>query len=602
MTKIFRSILSLVLAWMVATPSILGAQNVKTLPYILNTKDADERALYTIIDSNKDGNTWLGTNYSFQCSTLGEIPADDWLISPALQLEAGSSYAVVFRGHNKQSDKPEKIALMVGTAPTVEAMTQELIATVTLTKTEEEEFSAIFKPSTSGKYYFGFHCVSEANRYRAYVDAFSVSSPIGQTSPDAVTELAVEPGAKGAMSATITFRSPKKNLDGSAIGQLTRAYVFNRTTQKTIAQIDQPAVGAQLRAKDLSPAQGINKYEVYCTSTSGDGMLQSVEAYIGLDTPKSVTRASWETTANNQARIYWEMPSEKGVHNGYVNPDEVTYMIEMIQPEYRVVAEKVQGTSFIDKAPASFQGQQVLQYAITPTNARGTGKPAPSFRGIFGKPYDVPMQESFASEKLKLSPWFVKTYKGDQASTWNVVAKGNRPQLLPQDNDKGMALMSSDDDGVHALCSPIFALGYDNVLKFWVCQSDPDNQLVVEISTDAGREWQTIHEVGMTTDTWEAVELSLEQFGGKDVIVAFKGTVWAYGREIGVDNISITGTPRGLVEIPHTAPYAPGESRIISLDGKIVSSRVDDGVLRTLPSGFYIIVEGTSVRKVGVGL
>lgn len=66
------------------------------------------------------------------------------MISPAIAMKEGSTYTITYIGHNKQSDKPERVELKAGTAPTAEAMTLTVMPTITFTTVQKETNTATF--------------------------------------------------------------------------------------------------------------------------------------------------------------------------------------------------------------------------------------------------------------------------------------------------------------------------------------------------------------------------------------------------------------------------------------------------------------------------
>ncbi len=77
--------------------SVTNTQNAQAEPLTPPCSEtfADESFLesYTIIDSNQDGTKWEPYLGSAQISYNSELDMDDWLITPALNLEGGKMYS-----------------------------------------------------------------------------------------------------------------------------------------------------------------------------------------------------------------------------------------------------------------------------------------------------------------------------------------------------------------------------------------------------------------------------------------------------------------------------------------------------------------------------
>lgn len=597
-------------------PVCANAQTAFTPPYTLNLTDENERNQYTIIDANGDGMTWSGSKYYFRCHTAGSQKSDDWLMSPAMALTEGSTYTVTYIGHNKQSDKPEKVAIMAGTAPTVEAMKLTVMPTITFTSVQKETNSVTFVAPTTGNYYFGFHCTSAPDSYYAYVDGWAISAAVDKSSPDSVSSLKVVPGAKGALSATISFNAPSASVDGTALSSLVSATVVNLSTGAVVGQVANPEPGASLSVVDGNPKKNaFNSYRVYVTSDKGDGVSSDAKAYVGIDVPKAVGRGNW-TQQDGNVVLTWPAASSVGVNGGYVDPEAVTYTVTMLQPNYGDLATGIQGTTYTDASLSGISGQTFASYAITPKSAAGEGQGSPTFSGPFGTAYPVPATESFANAKLAYSPWFVVDYSGTDASSWDVVASTSYPSRKPQDADGGFAVMRTGDDGKHMLTSPMFKLGGNCVLSFWISNPDRYNTLSLMVSDDQCHSWTKLATLPVTKQDWERDTCDLKAYSGKTVCIGFCGEVESYNKEICVDNISIAGGESAV-----SLPSAEGGVRVsvqggrltvapcgqpvavYDIAGRLVASAhagVSDIHSFTLPEGAYVVRVGTAAYKVAV--
>lgn len=123
---------------------------------------------YLIVDANGDGRTWKPggfTSYSvcMAPNSTDVDAADDWMISPAVHLEAGQYYTVSYEEDMTLNKTEDKLALYAGTERSAEGMTIPVIAehaygyTNKVFTKQETQFTV---PET-GSYYFGFHCTSD---------------------------------------------------------------------------------------------------------------------------------------------------------------------------------------------------------------------------------------------------------------------------------------------------------------------------------------------------------------------------------------------------------------------------------------------------------
>lgn len=142
-----------------------------TVPYNEMFETQNAFAEYTVINANNDSRTWtyggsISQNVTYQWDTNNA--ADDWLITPAIIMEAGNKYE--FGVDAKASMYAERFEVKMGTEPTVEAMTNTVIPAVEINGSEIASYTGQFNINTDGKYYFGIHAISDANQFTLSVD------------------------------------------------------------------------------------------------------------------------------------------------------------------------------------------------------------------------------------------------------------------------------------------------------------------------------------------------------------------------------------------------------------------------------------------------
>ncbi|MCD8480287.1 MAG: choice-of-anchor J domain-containing protein [Candidatus Cloacimonetes bacterium] len=99
---------------------------------------------------------------------------NDWLISPPMQVTAEYAYKISFYYRSNSATYPEKLALYMGNAPTVAAMTEQLWINSNITNTTYQMAEVIVPATANGTVYIGFHGHSNADQFYLYVDSFSV--------------------------------------------------------------------------------------------------------------------------------------------------------------------------------------------------------------------------------------------------------------------------------------------------------------------------------------------------------------------------------------------------------------------------------------------
>lgn len=201
--------------------------NVDVLPYTNTLGTEDEFAQFGVIDSNKDGSTWLfstsdGTYYKYNSSNA----ADDWLISPAIKLEAGKKYHFAIDAACASTSYPEVFEVLIGTEPKASALKQSVLAA---TQVASKEFATYenetVEVAETGYYHFGIHAISDANMWNLFVANFLVEAGAEPTAPAAVTDFAVAQ-TPNVLETVVSFKAPTKTVAGDDLTDLTKIDVL----------------------------------------------------------------------------------------------------------------------------------------------------------------------------------------------------------------------------------------------------------------------------------------------------------------------------------------------------------------------------------------
>ncbi|AFH49542.1 Hypothetical protein IALB_1835 [Ignavibacterium album JCM 16511] len=160
--------------------TIAGPQ---TLPYNQNFDDVFFPPQYWTSLRGTNSNQWLrftGTGVPYAGTAAMVYPfnpvyqADAWMITPGFNLTAGINYTVKFYQKVHNAGFPEKLRITVGNFPNISNQTTVLWSDTNLTTTAYTERLVSFTPTSSGTYYFGFNCFSNADRFYLYVDEVSI--------------------------------------------------------------------------------------------------------------------------------------------------------------------------------------------------------------------------------------------------------------------------------------------------------------------------------------------------------------------------------------------------------------------------------------------
>lgn len=330
--------------------------------------------------------------------------ADDWLISPGINLKGGKTYYVNFKLRCVQATYPERIEVKYGNAATVEAMTGEILAPTELNNTTFQSYTQVLKPTTDGVYHIGFHAISDAFRIALYVDDVSVVAAPEADSPSKVTNVTITPDASAALKATVSFNAPSTAYDGSALTSLNGIRVLlNGTQVKDIKKL-QPGEQHTFIVDNISQ-EGLNAFTFLPYNEKGDGESYVVSAYIGLDVPSAPTNVMLSDDPNNII-LSWDAATP--AHNGAFFPNKITYRIHTVsynnwgQPQLADEMDVVTDgkTQYALGFGADEGNPRQLELAVTAENEKGRSEKGNiSNTLLMGKPDRTPYHESFVNGK-----------------------------------------------------------------------------------------------------------------------------------------------------------------------------------------------------------
>jgi hypothetical protein len=215
-----------------------------TSAYVVNFEDGENLDGWAAIDNNGDGSTWalyydIGINGTIGAGYVynEDNNADDWLISPCLQLEKEKYYEVKFYYAVADSEYPEKLAVFY--APSYDSLGNNLLIDLgTVTNTEYQKFDTVIKIDQPGSYYFGWYCYSMANSYNLYVDSISwkqVEGPSAIADHSINNKLMIYPNpADDLIEVTLSGEKMNKIEIYSVNGSLIKTWRFNDQTSKTL--------------------------------------------------------------------------------------------------------------------------------------------------------------------------------------------------------------------------------------------------------------------------------------------------------------------------------------------------------------------------------
>lgn len=238
--------------------------------------------------------------------------------------------------------------------------------------------------------------------YIPYLTADNGAAPARVSGLDAQADL------NGAMKDTVKWVTPSKTWAGDDLANLQSVKIYRKNAGYATTELTKTAdliANSQLLATvpateketamswvDENPIDGINTYYVLAANDKGNGVIDSIRCYMGIDVPGAVSNIMLEKNGTG-VDISWTAP-EKGVNNGYIGTEGLSYKITRL-PDNVVVAENVTDTKYTDNTLGE---QQSYSYTIQAVNAKGAGAIATSDPIMAGSALKTPISLAFDTQ------------------------------------------------------------------------------------------------------------------------------------------------------------------------------------------------------------
>ncbi|MGM9860259.1 MAG: choice-of-anchor J domain-containing protein [Muribaculaceae bacterium] len=314
---------------MAVRPAQVNRKATQTFTY---TPTEEDFALFTVIDGNKDYNTFTyqDTRDNIYSSYQGQFISsggggkgnqDDWLIFPAVNIENNEKFwEVAFDiclcsswGSNATFE------VFAGDEPTAEAMTIPVIGRTDVSSEEFMRYSDIFAAPSNGQYYVGIHNVSSSYSYGFFLKELALSeTDRNATGPSQVENLTLTASEGGALSAVVTFNLPATDIKGNLLDSSANlsARVFIASAPEGVVVSGKPG---QEVSCTLATEQGWNDVHVNCTLGEGTSKDVIGRVFTGYDVPGPVSDFKVYTGEDPHDIIFEWQPPTYGQNGFYVD-------------------------------------------------------------------------------------------------------------------------------------------------------------------------------------------------------------------------------------------------------------------------------------------
>lgn len=544
-----------------AVSNEVPAGSVYYPPFVETFDTQADFDFFKVVDNNADENTWMylpkvqiaylqGNGvYDPSNGQYGGTFNDDYLISSSVKLMANTDYRLSFKTGNCFLDD-ETLTVLLGTSKEVKGDETKLGQVKLSSYDDSKEHVFIFSVPSDGLYNVLFHGDTQGNSVNINFDDFGIEVYSQYAAPDSVTDIKVTAGDKGALVNTLSFNAPTKTYKNADLGSISKIDIYRNGSAKPVKTFENPEVGANIVWTDTDVEQGLVTYTVVPFNAEGQGKTERVTNWVGLDVPANVTGLKAEMNDDLKMVATWNKVGDKGAHGGYVNPDDVQYVLcryneYNFDDHYPAITEPTSELTITDtdSSPLYGERQQYIDYLLVATNSAGKSSGYP-FGLVLGEPYERPYTEAFPGGYVEKNPWtlFASTYY----YAWNNVT-GSGLAVKPYDNDGGMLQFSyiMDESNTQKIAGPRVSMkdAVSPELSFYMYhgfEAEPEDlQLdVYTNSDDAG--WVKAVSVPYNNgaDGWARYSLQLDANAG-DVQIAFGAFAADASASIYIDNISI---------------------------------------------------------------
>lgn len=274
-----------------------------SLPYYTELGDTEAKGIdpdWTIVDRNNDGSTWAydnndnnltavtGAHSGIKYQYNSKNAADDWAVSPAFSLTAGTEYLISFWLQESRANTESLKMYIAGAEADVDAMAAtDAFASydknIGTTWRLEKHF---FTPGADGDYRIAFRVCSAANQYNLLMRGFTLKE--NKIYPAAPSGLTVTPDPDKALQAELSWTLPATDENGNELTSPIESVSVSRNGEP-IAELDGDATS--YTDTDV-PEPGTYTYDVTVTLNGATSLPASVRSsWIG---PKRVMELPYE--------------------------------------------------------------------------------------------------------------------------------------------------------------------------------------------------------------------------------------------------------------------------------------------------------------------
>lgn len=480
--------------------------------------------------------------------------ADDWLISRAINLEAGKYYHVSMDASLFSGSGVHTLEVKIGEYNDAEGMEFTIVPATEVSTIYPQQVEGWFKPQFDSKYYLGIHGISgrtaSASDY-LFVDNIAMDAPRTGREPAQVTDVEFVNDPDATPSVDISFKAPAVGVDGQPItGDVTIVVKRDDKTIKTFTA----APGQALQLTDALEMAGNHVYTIAASNSVGAGCDLKINQFVGMDRLPAPVIASISEPEPCVVRLEWEAPAAD-VRGTAINPDKIRYNVyEVLPTGTEMVGLGIEGTQFDVRKIIDAGCQEIVTLAVSAVVNDQESQLAASDFIFVGDPYQLPYENHFTYSGEE---YVIGAY-GDDGILWRVLDDFSDPQS--QDGDNSYICMvgtTPNQWGALTTGKVDFTSASHPAVSFWTyIYDDDENEFAVsfvDCATDERTEVAKYVLGQLGNIGWTRVLCPLDGAQGKVARVQFDITIKSHGY-VPIDNMSIdelVATDLAVVNVAH---------------------------------------------------
>lgn len=441
--------------------------------------DANQQYLFTLVDAKGGDKLWefdatIGGRECF-ISPLTETASDSWVFTPPLKADdPATAYEVSIRAALQYDDYDKGyFEVMVGTAPTPEAMVKTVIPATSLYMSTINEYKGVFVPTgelaNADRIYVGLRAVSADGGFQMKARRFIVrKSNVSPEAPAAPVILDATAAPKGELKADVKFTFPTEALNGKKLDPQTE---LSATVTCDLFKSTVKGKPGETATVTVKTNQGNCNLTVFATRDGQNGAEAAIRLFTGIAVPAPIDKLDIKIADDNlSCDITWDVPTET-YGGGYLDPEDITYWYceyNSTLGEYTPVREIGHDNHYVLEAPNKKRLSNI-NFTIQAASSAGA---APLYTGEkiqLGLPYMLPMEEYFHNPEtdknvLTYSPYTLVTTGENAGTSWAV--EDPMTTSVRYETEYGIALIGSGNAGTLGFFQfPKFStLGMDQVV------------------------------------------------------------------------------------------------------------------------------------------